>query len=95
MVAHERWSLTRGGRKGRFDCIPKIGNNAAEGENYIKYANSYLMNCTVNNCFVQDIFESLWRDIISSQTVLMLGRMLGLSRAHTRIEGHSVQELSS
>ena len=26
-----------------------IGNNAAEGENYIKYANSYLMKCTVNN----------------------------------------------
>ena len=26
-----------------------IGNNAAEGENYIKYANSYLMNCMVNN----------------------------------------------
>ena len=21
MVANERWSLTRGGRKGRFDCI--------------------------------------------------------------------------
>ena len=31
--------------------VYQIGNNAAEGENYIKYANSYLMNCTVNNCF--------------------------------------------
>ena len=24
MVAYERWSLTRGGRKGRFDCITKL-----------------------------------------------------------------------
>ena len=28
-----------------------IGTTAAEGENYFKHANSYLMNCTVNNCF--------------------------------------------
>ena len=21
MIAYERWSLTRGGRKGRFDCV--------------------------------------------------------------------------
>ena len=26
------------------------GNNAAEGENNIKYANSYPMNWTVKNC---------------------------------------------
>ena len=36
------------------------GNNAAEGENNIKYANSYPMNWTVKNWFAQDIFESLW-----------------------------------
>ena len=36
------------------------GNNAAEGENNIKYANSYPMNWTVKNWFEQDIFESLW-----------------------------------
>ena len=36
------------------------GNNAAEGENNIKYANSYPMNLTVKNWFAQDIFESLW-----------------------------------
>ena len=36
------------------------GNNAAEGENNIKYANSYPMNWTVKNWFTQDIFESLW-----------------------------------
>ena len=35
-------------------------NNAAEGENNIKYANSYPMNWTVKNWFAQDIFESLW-----------------------------------
>ena len=29
-----------------------IGNNAAEGENYITYANSYLMKCTVNKLLV-------------------------------------------
>ena len=36
------------------------GNNAAEGENNIKYANSYPMNWTVKNWFAQDKFESLW-----------------------------------
>ena len=39
------------------------GNNAAEGENNIKYANSqnsYAMDWTVKNWFAQDIFESLW-----------------------------------
>ena len=36
------------------------GNNAAEGEDKIKYANSYPMNWTVKNWFAQDIFESLW-----------------------------------
>ena len=36
------------------------GNNAAEGENNIKYANSYPMNLTVKNWFAQDKFESLW-----------------------------------
>ena len=36
------------------------GNNAAEGENNIKYANSYPMNWTVKNWFARDIFESLW-----------------------------------
>ena len=30
------------------------GNNAAEGENNIKYASSYPMNWTVKNWFVQD-----------------------------------------
>ena len=30
------------------------GNNAAEGENNVKYASSYPMNCTVKNWFVQD-----------------------------------------
>ena len=30
-----------------------IGNNAAEGENYILYANSYLMKCTVNNTYLK------------------------------------------
>ena len=35
------------------------GNNAAEGENDIKYANSYPMNWTVKNWFAQDKFESL------------------------------------
>ena len=32
-----------------------IGNNAAEGENHIrhiKYANSFLMKCTVNNTYL-------------------------------------------
>ena len=39
------------------------GNNAAEGENNIKYANSqnsYSMDWTVKNWFAQDIFEWLW-----------------------------------
>ena len=36
------------------------GNNAAEGENNIKYADSYPMNLTVKNWFAQDKFESLW-----------------------------------
>ena len=36
------------------------GNNAAEGENNIKYANGYPMNWTVKNWFAQDKFESLW-----------------------------------
>ena len=36
------------------------GNNAAEGENNIKYANSYPMKWTVKNWFAQDKFESLW-----------------------------------
>ena len=31
------------------------GNNAAEGENNIKYASSYPMNWTVKNWFVQDL----------------------------------------
>ena len=30
------------------------GNNAAEGDNNIKYASSYSMNWTVKNWFVQD-----------------------------------------
>ena len=30
-----------------------IGNNAAKGENYIKYANSYLMKSTVNNTYLR------------------------------------------
>ena len=30
------------------------GNNAAEGENNIKYASRYPMNWTVNNWFVKD-----------------------------------------
>ena len=30
-----------------------IGNNAAEGDNYIKYANSYLMKCMVNNTYLK------------------------------------------
>ena len=30
-----------------------IGNNAAEGENYIKYADCYLMKCTVNNTYLK------------------------------------------
>ena len=34
-----------------------IGNNAAEGENCIKYVNSYVMNCMVNNCLVWYTFE--------------------------------------
>ena len=33
------------------------GNNAAEGENNIKYANSYPMNWTVKNWFARDIFD--------------------------------------
>ena len=36
------------------------GNNASEGENNMKYANSYPMNWTVKNWFAQDIIESLW-----------------------------------
>ena len=36
------------------------GNNAAEGENNIKYANSYPLNWTVKNWFALDKFESLW-----------------------------------
>ena len=36
------------------------GNNAAEGENNIKHANSYPMNWTVKNWIAQDKFESLW-----------------------------------
>ena len=36
------------------------GNNAAEGENNIKYANSYPMNWIVKNWFARDIFELLW-----------------------------------
>ena len=36
------------------------GNNAAKGENNIKYANSYPMNWAVKNWFAQDIFELLW-----------------------------------
>ena len=28
-------------------------NNAAKGENYILYANSYLMKCTVNNRYLK------------------------------------------
>ena len=36
------------------------GNNAAEGESNIKYANSYPMKWTVKNWFAQDIFELLW-----------------------------------
>ena len=54
--------------------IPVNGNNAAEGENNFKYANSYPMNWAVKNWFAQDIFESLlglvilgalweWKDI--------------------------------
>ena len=38
------------------------GNNAAEGENNIKYANSNLMNWTVKNWFAQDKFE--WIEIV-------------------------------
>ena len=50
--------------KNNNDLIYKLvylnGNNAAEGESNIKYANSYPMNWTVKNWFTQDIFESLW-----------------------------------
>ena len=28
-------------------------NNAAKGENYILYANSYVMKCTVNNTYLK------------------------------------------
>ena len=31
------------------ELVYLIGNNAAKGENYILYANSYLVKCTVNN----------------------------------------------
>ena len=48
-----------------YPLIPYVlvylnGNNAAEGENNNKYANSYPMNWTVKNWFAQDKFESLW-----------------------------------
>ena len=43
-----------------FKLVYLNGNNAAEGENNIKYANSYPMNWTVKNRFAQDKFESLW-----------------------------------
>ena len=33
------------------------GNNATEGENNIKYANSYPMNWTVKDWFVQDFLS--------------------------------------
>ena len=43
------------------------GNNAAEGENNIKYASSYSMNWTVKNWFVQEFKghghdTDKWRD---------------------------------
>ena len=43
MVAYERWSLTRGGRKGRFDCIcvTHFSHSGIVGLNNIK-ANDYL-----------------------------------------------------
>ena len=39
------------------NLIQQKWHNAAEGENCIKYVNSYLMNCTMN------IFEALSREI--------------------------------
>ena len=47
-------------KKIKLKLVYLNGNNAAEGENNIKYANSYPMNWTVKNWFAQDKFESLW-----------------------------------
>ena len=38
------------------------GNNAAEGENNIKYASSYPMNWTVKNWFIHGHNIDEWRD---------------------------------
>ena len=51
------------------------GNNAAEGENNIKYANSYPMNWTVKNWFAQDMFESLCGDRKWIEIVIGLGTL--------------------
>ena len=40
--------------------IQQQWRNAAEGENCIKYVNSYLMNCTMNNCFVFKTYLKLY-----------------------------------
>ena len=44
---------------------------------------SYLMNCTVNNCFVQDIFESLSREIVSVALFWYLGKCRWIYRELT------------
>ena len=63
--------------KNNNDLIYKLvylnGNNAAEGENNIKYANSYPMNWTVKNWFAQDI---IWIVMIGNELKLLLGWVL-------------------
>ena len=54
------------------------GNNAAEGENNIKFANIYTVIWTVKNWFAQDIFESLWWEI--NWNCYWVGCFVGLNR---------------
>ena len=47
MVAYERWSLTRGGRKGRFDCINinEIPNHCKRCDLLCNLSNGDLFTC--------------------------------------------------
>ena len=56
------------------------GNNAAEGENNIKYASSYPMNWTVKNWCVQDFKvhgydTDEWRDYDEDNVRIPFGRL--------------------
>ena len=60
-------TITNNGIKWLFRSHYKVklvylnGNNAAEGENNFKYANSHPMNLTLKNWIdLLKIFESLW-----------------------------------